>query len=260
MTVKTAFEKVGQHSIRYLEAGSSEKTIILLHGLGASAERWLPIIPYLSVKYRIIAPDIIGFGYSDKPIVEYTMKFFTKFLSDFVDRLFIKTPIVIGSSLGGRILIEYAIHHPQNIEKIILVSPAINTESSIALNSYIQAALHPTFDDAKKALSAMAGNHSIDDDFVKEFINRKLPNSKMAFLASLMGLKKSILTNEQLGRLVNPTLLIWGKEDQVIPIANAAKLNGSVKNLQYHIMDGCGHTPFAEKPELFSKIVLDFLK
>ncbi len=168
--------------------------------------------------------------------------------------------MIIGSSLGGRISIEYAIHNPQNIEKMILVSPAINDESSPALQSYIQAALHPTFEDAKKAFLMMENGKNIDDKFVIEFINRmKLPNSKMAFLASLIGLKKEIPTQEKFARLVSPTLLIWGTEDKVIPISNAEKFNGSVKNFQYYTMDGCGHVPFAEKPELFSKIAMNFL-
>ncbi len=260
MRPRASFVKIGQHSIRYLEAGNSKKTIVLLHGLGASAERWLPIIPYLSPIYRVIAPDIIGFGYSDKPVTNYTIKFFIDFLSDLLGQLSIEKTMIIGSSLGGRISIEYAIHNPQNIEKMILVSPAINDESSPALQSYIQAALHPTFEDAKKAFLMMENGKNIDDKFVIEFINRmKLPNSKMAFLASLIGLKKEIPTQEKFARLVSPTLLIWGTEDKVIPISNAEKFNGSVKNFQYYTMDGCGHVPFAEKPELFSKIAMNFL-
>lgn len=260
MSPRTSFVKVGQYNTRYLEAGNSKKTIVLLHGLGASAERWLPIIPYLSPSYRVIIPDIIGFGYSDKPVTNYTVEFFINFLSDLLSQLSIEKTMMIGSSLGGRVSMEYAIHNPQNIEKMILVSPAINDESTPALQSYIQAALHPTFEDVKKAFQMMGNDNNIDDEFVIEFINRmKLPNSKMAFLASLIGLKKEIPTQEKLARLVNPTLLIWGKEDKVIPISNAEKFNWSVKNFQYHAMDGCGHIPFAEKPELFSKIVMNFL-
>lgn len=260
MKPSVSFVKIGQHNIRYLEAGNSKKTIVLLHGLGASAERWLPIMPYLSSRYRVIVPDIIGFGYSDKPVTNYTIKFFMEFLSNFLDQLSIEKTTMVGSSLGGRILIDYAIYH-QNIEKIVLVSPAINDESSPALQSYIQAALHPAFEDVKKAFAMISGeNDKVDDEIITEFINRmNLPNSKMAFLASLIGLKKEIITQEKLAKLVTPTLLVWGKEDQVIPISNADKFNGFVKNFQYHIMDGCGHVPFAEKPELFSKIVLNFL-
>ena len=256
-----SFVTVGQYRIRYLEAGHSKKTIILLHGLGASAERWLPIIPYMSNDYRVIMPDIIGFGYSDKPVTNYTPKFFMEFLSGFMKNTGIEKPVIVGSSLGGRILIEYAIHYPQNIEKMILVSPAINEESSPALQSYMQAALHPTFEDVKNAFLTMNGRvDEIEDEFISEFVNRmNLPNAKMAFLASLMGLKKQTLKPEMLADLTIPTMLIWGEDDQVIPISNVVKFGNSIKNMQYQIMKKCGHAPYAEKPELFSKIMLDFL-
>lgn len=259
--IRTSFVKVGQNRIRYLEAGNSNKTLILLHGLGASAERWLPIVPYLSNDYRVIMPDIIGFGYSDKPVTNYTLKFFMEFISGFMLSIGIEKPTLMGSSLGGRILLEYAIHYPQNIEKMILVSPAVNEESSPALQSYMQAALHPTFEDVRNAFLVMSGeNAEIKDEFIVEFINRmRLPNAKMAFLASLMGLKKEILNPEMLVNIEAPSLLIWGKDDHVIPISNIAKLGNSVKNMKYQIMEKCGHAPYAEKPELFSKIVLDFL-
>ena len=259
--ISASFVTVGQYQVRYLEVGHSKKTIILLHGLGASAERWLPIIPYLSDDFRVIMPDIIGFGYSDKPIANYTPKFFMEFLSGFMKNTSIEKPILVGSSLGGRILLEYATHHPQNIEKMILVSPAVNEELSPALQSYMQAALHPTFEDVKNAFLTMnGGNGEIEDEFIDEFINRmSLPNAKMAFLASLMGLKKQILKTEMLTDLEIPTLLIWGEDDQVIPISNITKFRNSIKNIQYQIMEKCGHAPYAEKPELFSKIVLDFL-
>lgn len=262
MAIKPVFVKVGQYNIRYIEAGKGDKTIVLLHGLGASAERWLPVIPHLSTNYRVIVPDIIGFGHSDKPTIDYTVEFLSKFLFDFLNHLFIVKPTLIGSSLGGRILTEYAIQNPQNIEKIVLVSPAgFNEESTPALNSYIQAALHPKFEDVKKAFLMMAGNDKpIEQQIVYEFINHmKFTNAKMSFMSSLMGLRKSTLTPEHLSKILNPTLLIWGKDDSVIPITHAKKFVTLIKNCQYCKMEGCGHAPYVDAPELFSKIVLDFL-
>jgi pimeloyl-ACP methyl ester carboxylesterase len=261
--IKAVFGKVGDHNIRYLESGSSDKMIILLHGLGASAERWLPVIPYLAEHYRVIAPDIIGFGLSEKPTVDYTVEFFAKFLDDFINHIYVENPInIIGTSLGGRISIEYAIQNPQNIEKMILVAPAgINEEPTEALHSYIQAALHPTIEDAKKAFLMMAGNNRvIEQDVISDFVNRMLlPNSRLSFMSSLLGLKKSTLTQERLGEILTPTLIIWGKDDRVIPIKNATWFYTSIKNSRHLEMENCGHAPFVEEPELFSKFVLQFL-
>jgi pimeloyl-ACP methyl ester carboxylesterase len=261
--IKTVFGKVGVHNIRYLESGNSGRIIILLHGLGASAERWLPIMPYLAERYRVIAPDIVGFGLSEKPTVDYTVEFFSKFLGEFINHISVENPInIMGSSLGGRIAIEYAIQNAQNIEKMILVAPAgINEEPTEALHSYIQAALHPTIDDAKKAFLMMAGNNRvIEQDVISDFVNRMLlPNSRLSFMSSLLGLKKSTLTQERLGKISNPTLVLWGKDDRVIPIKNATRFYTSIKNSKHEEMEKCGHTPFVDEPELFSKLVMQFL-
>jgi len=118
------FIQVDGNKIRYLESGDSKNILVLVHGLGASAERWNNVIPNFVKHYHVIVPDLIGFGYSDKPIVDYTPDFFSTFLGKFFDALGIKRPNVIGSSLGGQIAAEYASAHPNNIEKLILVSPS----------------------------------------------------------------------------------------------------------------------------------------
>jgi pimeloyl-ACP methyl ester carboxylesterase len=94
-----------------------------LHGIGASAERWAKVIP----SYMIIlgnCPDIVGFGYSDKPTVEYNIPFFVKFLEDFLNSLGIKKTSIAGSSFGGLVAAEFAIKNSQMVNKLVLVSPA----------------------------------------------------------------------------------------------------------------------------------------
>ena len=73
------FVNVDGNKIRYLESGNSKETIVLVHGLGASAERWEYVIPLFNKYFRVIVPDLIGFGYSDKPLVDYTSEFFSNF-------------------------------------------------------------------------------------------------------------------------------------------------------------------------------------
>ena len=81
--MKEKFLEVEGNKIRYLESGSSDKTLVLIHGLGASAERWANVIPLFSESFRVVVPDLIGFGYSDKPLVDYTPEFFSDFLGSF---------------------------------------------------------------------------------------------------------------------------------------------------------------------------------
>ena len=93
------FVQVDGNKIRYLESGNSKNILVLVHGLGASAERWNTVIPNFAKHYHVIVPDLIGFGYSDKPVVDYTPDFFSVFLGKFFDVLGIKRPNMIGSSL-----------------------------------------------------------------------------------------------------------------------------------------------------------------
>ncbi|MDE1830680.1 MAG: alpha/beta hydrolase, partial [Thaumarchaeota archaeon] len=117
--MQTKFAEVWGYKIRYLEDGRSDKTVVLIHGLGGSAERWLKVIPHLSTKYRVIALDMIGFGYSDKPSEDYTIEFFAKFLSAFIDSLGLKTTVLVGTSLGGQIAAHCAGVNSK-IEKVVL--------------------------------------------------------------------------------------------------------------------------------------------
>ena len=97
MAVKTA--EVDGNKIRYFEKGTSKETLLLLHGLGASAERWEDVIPLFAKKFRVVVPDLIGFGYSDKPTIDYTTDYFAEFMSKFVEKVGIKEMSIIGSCL-----------------------------------------------------------------------------------------------------------------------------------------------------------------
>jgi 2-hydroxy-6-oxonona-2,4-dienedioate hydrolase len=116
------FTNVDGYTIRYLDYGPPDgKTLILLHGIGASAERWSRVIPALSKYFHVIIPDIVGFGYSDKPAVEYTMDFFIDFFKVFVDNLSIYKSIIIGSSFGGQVASDFDIRFYRMVDKLVLV-------------------------------------------------------------------------------------------------------------------------------------------
>lgn len=105
------FININNHKIRYLEGKKQGSPLILIHGLGASADRWRPVTEYLERKQHLIIPDLIGFGYSDKPIVNYTIHFFVQFLHDFIKSIHVEQCDIVGSSLGGQIVAEYSVIH-----------------------------------------------------------------------------------------------------------------------------------------------------
>jgi 2-hydroxy-6-oxonona-2,4-dienedioate hydrolase len=260
--VQEHFVDVDGNKIRYLESGDSKNYLVLIHGLGASAERWAKVIPDFAKHYHVIVPDLIGFGYSDKPLADYTPDFFTAFLSNFLDVLGIKNPNIIGSSLGGQIAAEYASEHTHNVEKLVLVSPAgIMKESTPALDAYIMAALYPTEESAKNVFEFMeSSGNAVDDAIVQEFIKRiQLPNAKLAFMSTILGLKNSSVITDKLKAIISPTLIIWGSKDPVLPIQHAESFTSCLKNCKFYEMANTGHTPYVQNPTVFTSVVLDFL-
>jgi 2-hydroxy-6-oxonona-2,4-dienedioate hydrolase len=250
------------NKIRYIEEGDSKNTIILLHGLGGMAERWLPVVPFLSKKYRVIALDLIGYGQSDKPQVDYTPEFFRDSVLGFLEALSLQKAFMVGTSLGGEIVAECAATQNPLIKKIVMVAPAgIMKNHTPVLDAYTMAALYPNHESVKIAYQMMMGeNKEISSQSVENFIsNMTGPNSKMVFLSTLLGMKNSPVITEKLKLIKVPTLLIWGNEDKMIPIKYSKGFVNSIPSCDFVVMNGCGHTPYEEKPDEFSKLVLDFL-
>ena len=256
------FINIDENKIRYLESGNSDNTLVLIHGLGASANRWEYVIPHFEKNYRVIVPDLIGFGYSDKPLVDYTTDFFSEFLKKFLEKLDIKNPVLIGSSLGGQIIAEYTLNNNNAVKKLILISPSgVMKHSTPALDAYVMAALYPNQEAAKNAFEMMSGSSkNIDPKIVEGFVKRmRLPNAKMAFMSTLLGLKNSQILTEKLSSITVPTMVVWGELDPVIPVKYADSIVSTIKDCRFYRMDGCGHTPYVEVPETFVKIVMEFL-
>jgi 2-hydroxy-6-oxonona-2,4-dienedioate hydrolase len=258
------FTNVNGYRIRYLEDGPRDcKILILLHGIGASAERWSSVIPTLSRDYRVIAPDIIGFGYSDKPAVEYTMDFFVDFFKLFLDNLGISKASIIGSSLGGHIASEFAIRFNHMVEKLVLVSPAgMMRKSSPTLDRYFMAALYPEHQRVYEAFSEMVyDSNTINQEILMDFINRmSLPNAKYAFMSTLLGIRYAPDLRGRLSSITAPTLLMWGENDTTIPLAEYAHQYNGIPNMEeLVVIKKCGHIAPIEKPATFNRILLRFL-
>ncbi|HSB50093.1 MAG TPA: alpha/beta hydrolase [Nitrosopumilaceae archaeon] len=256
------FINVDEYKIRYLESGTSDSALVLIHGLGASAERWEYVIPFFNRHFRVIVPDLIGFGSSDKPLVDYTMDFFSEFLKKFIDKLEISKPIIIGSSLGGQITAEFTAKNNISVKKLVLVSPSgIMKNSTPALDAYVMAALYPNPEAAKNAFEMMSGSSkNIDPKIIEGFVERmQRPNAKMAFMSTLLGLKNSGVITEKLSSITVPTMIVWGGLDPVIPVKYADAMVSAIKDCRFFRMDGCGHTPYVEDPQTFVKIVMEFL-
>ncbi len=249
--------------IRYLEAGDAAKpTVILLHGLGAQAESWQLNIAALAQNYRVIALDQIGFGKSDKPLLKYRVGTYADFLDKFMAELKIEKAHLVGNSMGGWVVGLAAIKYPNRVEKIVLADAAglapklIDFDLIYQLNNStrdeIRANLKLIF-----AAPALQNNEAYVDQFMTQ---RVITNDGYTINSLIESIKRrEDFLDARLGEIKKPTLIIWGKQDGIIPIADAEKFNKGIANSELVIFDNCGHVPQFEKATDFNKKVLEFL-
>lgn len=246
-------------TIKYLDEGTGD-CIVLIHGLGGHSGRWEKVIPELSKSYRVIAPDLPGFGDSDKPRYgfDYSVPSFSEFLNDFMKGLDIRKASIIGSSMGGYIAAYFASEHPEKTQKLVLVSPAgLSRRATPEAMSYMNAVYFPNEENAKSALEELFyDKHSVDVEMVEDFVSRmKNDDSKNAYFSSFFNLSRNHEFEERLGKIKSPSLIVWGEEDEIIPCEYAEEYVSMIPNSKKEMMTECGHMPFIEKPKEFLKLV-----
>jgi len=237
--------------------------VILLHGLGGSIESWINNLHSLSRVASVIALDLPGFGQSDKHRISYTISFYRDFLIKFMEHLGLEKASMIGSSLGGHIACELAIARADMVDKLVLVSPAgalpRSFKASPALKRYIKVTSAGSVVEVKRALFAV-DKKPVDEYYARVVFERfSEPNAKEAFLSALKGSASAPRLQRRLGLIRSPTLLIWGKEDIMIP-ARFVEPFMRMKNCRLVMLEHCGHRLHAERPAVFNTLVSGFLK
>lgn len=250
--------------LRYLEAGDAAKPkVILLHGLGGSAENWQFTIPALATQFHVIAPDQIGFGKSDKPFLKYRIGTYADFLDKFMAELKIEKAFLVGNSMGGWIAGLMAVKYPNRVEKLVLVNAA-----GIIPEKYNEADIYQLNNSTRDEIRAnlklifanplLQNNEALVDQF---FTQRVTANDGYTINAIIESIKrKEDFLNNRLGEIKKPTLIVWGKQDGLIPVADAYAFNKGIAGSELVIFDECGHVPQFEKAAEFNKKVLEFLQ
>lgn len=249
--------------IRYLEAGDAAKPkIILLHGLGGSAENWQFNISALAANYHVFAPDQVGFGKSDKPLLKYRVATYVDFLDKFMAELKIEKAHLAGNSMGGWITGLMAIKYPNRVEKIVLADAAgiipanVNTDEIYQLNN-------STRDEIRANMKRLFANPVLQNNeaLVDQFLTQRVAANDGYTINSLIESikRKEDYLNDRLAEIKKPTLIIWGKQDGIVPVSDASIFNKGIAGSQLIIFENCGHAPQVEKALDFNKAVLEFL-
>ena len=247
--------------IHYLEAGSGP-AVILLHGLGGDTSNWAATIAPLSARFRVIVPDQIGFGRSDKPLLNYRVATLVDFLDGFMKQVGVERASLVGNSLGGFTAAAYALAHPEKVERLVLVDAA-GFSMPKDFDPRIASALNPsTREQAKTILSLIFYNKQFTTDAAVDMI---LTRHVMAgdgytvqrFIDSIA--RGEDVLDGKLGGIKQPTLIVWGKEDLLTPMWMAERFKKEINGSQLVVFDQCGHVPQLEKAAEFNAAVIKFL-
>jgi len=255
-------------NVAYRDEGTGE-VLLLVHGMGGSSNSWSGVIPLLATKYRVIAPDLLGHGESDKPRGDYSVGAFAVLLRDLLDTLEISRVTVIGHSLGGGIAMQFAYQHRQYCERIVLISSGgfgddvgrvlrlLSLPGSELVLPVI--ASRPVIL-AGNALRALMGS----SDRFKARPSLSNRDNRQAFLRTLRsvvdfrGQAVSALNRLSFHGIL-PALIISGDQDQVIPVEHAHAAHRTLPNSRLHIMSGVNHHPPTERPETVARLIDDFV-
>jgi pimeloyl-ACP methyl ester carboxylesterase len=252
----------------YLEAGSGD-TVLMLHGSGPGVSahaNWQHNIPPLAQHFHVVAPDIVGFGATERPDdIVYSLRGWTDHIWAFLDSLAIKTVRIVGNSLGGRIALQMATDHPDRITKMVLMgTPGVGmtpTDGLAALRAY-----EPSHDAMRDLLrNYFAVNPTMITDELVE-IRYKASIADGAYQAyramffdprhagSALG-----ITESEVRAIATPTLLVHGREDKVVPVQVSVTMLELLPNADLHVFSACGHWTQIERANEFSGLITDYL-
>jgi 4,5:9,10-diseco-3-hydroxy-5,9,17-trioxoandrosta-1(10),2-diene-4-oate hydrolase len=248
----------------YLSAGSGEP-LVLIHGAGGGAVMWGPIIELLSKHFHIIAPDVIGYGESDKPEGRYDKKFFSNWLLGVCDALNIEKVNLLGNSQGGAIAMQFTLDNPLRVKKLILVDSAgLGTWgiSPAAMLKMAAANLFPTERTVKNIVKYIVykNDNFPENDGINYLIQVIRSSGGKRPFVNGKGRAVAPFSSEQLSQITNPALIIWGEKDRILPVKHGKKGNARIPHARLEIIPDTGHTPFIDLPEEFKDIVLGFIE
>lgn len=248
--------------IRYLEAGTGP-TVILLHGLGGSGQNWMFTVSALSPQFHVVVPDQVGFGNSDKPMINYRVRTYVDFLDQFCKQLKIERATLVGNSMGGWIAAAFTIAFPEKVDRLVLASatgyaPPGNFDYKSLYS------LNPSTREGMKQLAAKVFfNKSFSSDTViDQLLAQRMSAGDGYTINSLIesvGRREDFLDG-QLDKIKTPTLIIWGREDGLVLLSEGERFKKDIANSKMIVFDRCGHFPQVEKAGEFNAAVLEFLK
>ena len=267
------FTEVDGVRVHYQEAGEpNAPPMILIHGFAASNLVWSKVLLELAGEgFRVIAPDLLGYGYSGKPRnLDYTIPRQAEMVVSFMQRLGIDRAVLVGSSYGAAIAATIALDHPSLVEKLVLVGAITNNKPTRYLlmrlfsSPIIGDILSPLVVGSRRLLrlrmKRVYDRHSwvLDERRVDA---RHLPlRTRGAHRAIIRTVRRwdAERVSREAHLLTQPTLIIWGDTDREVPLEDGERLHQEIPHSRLVVFRECGHLPQEEYPQAFTKLVVEF--
>lgn len=263
------------NGMTHYELGGNEsgEVVVLVHGFSVPYFIYDPTFRFLTqAGFRVLRYDLFGRGFSDRPHADYNLDLFVNQLVDLLDALRFTHPVnLIGLSMGGLIASAFTVRHPERVNKLVLIDPA--GAKSIALTPMLKAVKIPF---VAEAVLGLVGGEALVQSNARDFFDPALVDHFSAQYRIQMqykGFQRAILSTirngllesfihvyEALGKMDKPTLLFWGRNDSTVPLEHSQLLCTAVPQINFHIVEDCGHIPHYEKPEVVNPILIEFLR
>lgn len=269
------FANVDGATIHYQETGETTATpLILIHGFASSTLVWSKVFLNLAdAGYRVIAPDMLGYGYTSKPRdAQYTIEGQARMIAGLLDRLEIEKATIIGSSYGGAVAATMALDYPDRVEKLILIG-AVNNNEPLRFKlmklfgaRVVGDVFSPLLIGSRRLLRIRMKRVYDRHEWVldeRRVDARHLPlraaETHRAIIRTVRGWDAERISHD--AHLIRkPTLLLWGDNDQDIPLSDGRRLHHEIPGSRLIVFQECGHLPHEEYPEEFVEVISNFVQ
>lgn len=267
-----SFAAIADGQVHYELAGPARgSVVVLVHGFSTPYYVWDAVVPALhSARFRTLRFDLFGRGLSDRPDVVYDLALFDRQLVGLLDSLGLKGQThVVGLSMGGAIAAHFAVHHPERVAKLALIAPFGFPQPSSVTERLVRAPLMGDWLMASIGDRTLRGGQGgnfkhpeCHQGFYQKFEEQmRFRGYKRALLSSL----RTVVSRDHsklyagVGKLRKPVLLIWGRDDAVVPFANNELVRRAIPTARFVPVDDSGHLPLVERPDVVNRALIDFL-
>jgi pimeloyl-ACP methyl ester carboxylesterase len=251
----------------YVHQGSGNTPILLIHGFDSSVFEFRRLLPLLAEKNETWAVDLLGFGFTERAAgFPFSATAIGSHLYYFWKTLISQPVILIGASMGGAAAIDFTLNHPESVKKLVLIDSAGFAITSNKGKFLIPplGALATSFLRNPKIRQKISVNAYFDENLASvdaqtcAALHLEMPNWNQALIAfTKSGGYRGF--GKKLSQIQQQTLILWGKQDRILGIADAAKFESAIANSQLIWIPDCGHVPHLEKPQITAQHILDFI-